>query len=83
MTALQRKLFTHLRSKEDIVIKKTVGFRDGYIIYLLEKNRHATRAWSRAKNALDLVDDLAIDYNNNDLLNTLGLGNCTININLD
>lgn len=83
MTALQRKLFTYLRSKEDIVIKKTVGFRDGYIIYLLEKNKHATRGWSRAKSALDLTDDLAIDYNNNELLNTLGLGNCTININLD
>ena len=81
MTALQRSLFHYLRNKEDIVIKKTVGYRDGKITFLLKRNESstATNKWSYAHNILDLVkidDDLKIDLMNAEAMKSLGLHDC-------
>ena len=86
MTRLQRKLFLYLRSKEEIVIKKTVSFKDGHIICLLKKNERKTRGWSRIHTALDLAeldDDLAVDFADEDILDSLGLKDYYVNINID
>ena len=85
MTVLQRKLFTYLRNKDPVVIKKSVGFRDGHIIFVLEKNKSKERAWSRINTVKDLQgldDDLDIDLSNDDLLETLGLTSCKMDIKL-
>ena len=81
MTALQRSLFHYLRNKEDIVIKKTVGYRDGKITFLLKRNESstATNKWSYAHNILDLVkidDDLKIDLMNAEAMKSQGLHDC-------
>ena len=81
MTALQRSLFNYLRTKEDIILKKTVGFKDGKVIFLLKKNEHSTsrQKWSYAHNILDLADidtDLEVDLTNEGMMSTLGLKDC-------
>ena len=60
MSPLQRSLFAYLRNKEDLIQKKTVGFKDGYIIFLTKKNENKTHGWSQIRNALDLDGDLTI-----------------------
>ena len=85
MTPLQRKLFYFLRQKEDIVIKKTVAFKDGNIICLLKKNENDKR-WSKIESALDLVyldKELELDIHNHSVLEYLGLDDCEINLNLE
>ena len=86
MTSLQRNMFSYLRKKEDIVIKKTVSFKDGHIICLLKKNEGKTRGWSKIRNISDL---LALDasftdeLSNNDFLKHMDLLDCKVNINLE
>ena len=43
MTPMQRKLFNYLRNKEDIILKKSVGYKDGKIVFLLVANHHHHR----------------------------------------
>ena len=78
-------LFFYLRQKEDIVIKKTVAFKDGNIICLLKKHESEKR-WSRVESALDLVHldkELELDIHNHSMMEYLGLDDCEININLN
>ena len=82
MSPLQRSLFAYLRSKDDIVLKKTVGFRDGHIIYLTKANENKPRGWSRINNVLDLEGDLEVDLNDSDVLKDLGLADCAIDLTL-
>ena len=85
MTQLQRNLFYFLRQKEDIVIKKTVGFKDGNVICLLKKNAD-DKKWSRIETAFDLAaldNDLALDINNKVLMKSLGLEDCVLDLNLE
>ena len=82
MTLLQRKLFNYLRTKEDILLKKSVGFRDGRIVFILKKNINGTdKQWSRIENATDLnivTHGIEMDYNDQGLLETLGLQDCKV-----
>ena len=85
MTNLQRKLFSYLRSKDEVVIKKTVSFKDGHIICLLKKNEERTRGWSRVHTALDLAEldeNLAVDFTDEDTMESLGLKEYFVNINI-
>ena len=85
MTPLQRKLFYFLRQKEDIIIKKTVAFKDGNIICLLKKNENEKR-WSRVESALDLTHldkELELDVHNHSMMECLGLDDCEINLSTD
>ena len=82
MSHLLRRLFSYLRTRDDILIKKSVSFKDGRIIYLLKRNESGCR-WSRASNIFDLEKDFNIDLMNNALLSFLGLEDCIVNINLD
>ena len=82
MSPLQRSLFAYLRSKDDIVLKKTVGFRDGHIIYLTKANENKPRGWSRINNVLDLDGELEVDLNDSDVLKDLGLADCAIDLTL-
>ena len=82
MTFLQRKLFKHLRSKENILLKRSVGFKDGRFVFLLKKNE-TTKHWSKVDNILNLakVDaDLEIDVSDNDTLTGLGLADCIVDV---
>ena len=45
MSPLQRSLFAYLRNKEDLIQKKTVGFKDGYILFQTKKNEHKLSGW--------------------------------------
>ena len=81
MTALQRNLFNHLRNKEDIILKKTVGYKDGKIVFLLKKNEHSISKfkWSYVHNVLDLAKidaELEIDCMNVNVMKSLGLEDC-------
>ena len=85
MTGLQRKLFSYLRNREDVVIKKTVSFKDGHIICLLKKNENRNKAWSRISSALDLADlddNLAVDFSDENTLDSLGLKEALVDINI-
>ena len=85
MTLLQRKLFTYLRSREDIVIKRSVGFRDNNIIFMLKKNEATSnpKIWSKVSSAYDLItiDDMNPNFNDESFLETLGLMDCRIDFN--
>ena len=88
MTALQRSLFNYLRTKEDIILKKTVGFKDGKIIFLLKRNENSLsrQKWSYAHNILDLAKidpDLEIDLTNEVMMTSLGLKDCMWTTNQD
>ena len=83
MSPLQRSLFAYLRKKEDLILKKTVGFKDGYIIFLTKQNEHKTRGWSRVRNVLDLEGDLLVDFSDTEVLKDLGLEDCAIDLSLD
>ena len=88
MTALQRSLFNYLRTKEDIVIKKTVGYKDGKIVFLLKKNEHiqSNKKWSYAQSVLDLgkIDPgLEVNLLDADVMKSLGLKECMWTTNLE
>ena len=80
MTALQRSLFHYLRNKEDIVLKKSVGYKDGKVIFLLKRNESATiNKWSYAHSILDLAkidDQLKIDLLNEEAMKNFGFQDC-------
>ena len=82
MSHLLRRLFTYLRTRDDILIKKSVSFKDGHIIYLLKRNE-SDRRWSRANTIFDLEMDFNINLVDETLLTFLGLENCIVKINLD
>ena len=85
MTFLQRKLFSHLRTREDIVIKKTVGYKDGKIIFLLKKNAE-NKKWSKVNTVLNLekVDpSLKPDLSKDSVLTAFGLENCIVPIDME
>ena len=82
MTFLQQKLFKYLRTREDIIIKKTISYKDGRIIFLIKDNE-TEKKWSRVDSVLDLatVDPrLEVDINASDVLVTLGMKDCKVNI---
>ena len=83
MTPMQRKLFNYLRNKEDIIFKKSVGYKDGKIVFLLVANEFSQdrRKWSRAENILDLANingDLVPDMNSESILENFGLRDCLV-----
>ena len=85
MTPLQRSLFYYLRQRDDIVIRKTVGFKDGNVICLLKKNE-SNKKWSRIENAFDLAgidNNLELDIHDDSMMKCLGLEDCRINFNLE
>ena len=82
MTFLQQKLFKYLRTREDIIIKKTISYKDGRIIFLIKDNE-TEKKWSRVDSVLDLatVDPrFEVDLNASDMLFTLGMKDCKVNI---
>ena len=82
MTFLQRKLFSHLRSKEDIIFKKSVGYKDGKMIFLLKKNA-TNKKWSKVDTVLNLekVDpSLKVDLSLDSELTAFGLNDCIVHI---
>ena len=83
MSPMQRSLFSYLRNKDDLILKKTVGFKDGYIIFLTKANEHKTRGWSRIRNVFDLDGDLKVDFSDIEVLKDLGLADCAIDLSLD
>lgn len=87
MTNLQRKLFNYIRTKEDLIIKRTVGYRDGKIIFVLKENEHATsNKWSRVESLFDLERqhmDLTIDFTDESIMESLGMKNHMVKFNLE
>ena len=85
MTFLQHKLFTYLRNKEDVIIKKTVSYKDGKINFLTVNNA-TQKQWSKVDNVLDLAKiDISLQPNLTDtnVLFELGLKECKVNITLE
>ena len=84
MTPLQRQLFNYLRTKEEIVHKKSVGYKDGKIVFVLVAHTGDERVkWSKVENVLDLagVDiGLEVDLHDSTILQTLGLKECQVNM---
>ena len=84
MTFLQHKLFTYLRTKVEVIIKKTVSYKDGKINFLTVDNA-AQKKWSKVDNVLDLAKiDISLQPNLSDtnVLFELGLKDCKVNITL-
>ena len=82
MTTLQHKLFKYLRTREDILLKNSVGYRDGKIIFLLKANE-TSKKWSRIETVLDIagVDKrLVPDMENEEVTLSLGLKDCSVNL---
>ena len=85
MTSLQRSMFSYLRKKDDIVIRKTVGFKDGHIICLLKKNKHKDKGWSKVKDIFDLLEldeTFADELSNDDFLRDMHLLECKVDISI-
>ena len=85
MTSLQRSMFSYLRKKDDIVIRKTVGFKDGHIICLLKKNEHKDKGWSKVKDIFDLLEldeTFADELSNDDFLRDMHLLECKVDISI-
>ena len=86
MTKLQRNMFSYLRNREDVVIKRTVGFKDGHIIYLLKRNEHVDKGWSKVRNISDLIkldSNFTDELSNDDFLKAMELLDCKVNIDLE
>ena len=84
MTPLQRHLFNYLRTKDELIHKKSVGYKDGKIVFVLVAHTGDERVkWSKVENVLDLagVDiGLQVDLNDSTILQTLGLKECQVNM---